>query len=386
MASGLPSVWFLSAPGNPTKQDTVAKLKDKIASKANDYAEVLPFQLPEFKVGTLDSLVVLSDELAKTDQAFEAIVVKVADGLRNLLNNDMDQWKANLIVGDKRIETYLKSFQWNAMKYRVDKTLKELADMVSQEVNSIDALMKTKTQAYSQVKAALQGIQRKTNGNLAVRTLNDIVKKEHFVLDSEYLTTALVAVPKTLTKDWIEQYETLTQMVVPRSTQKIAEDDEYALFTVTLFQRVLEEFGNKAREKKFIVRDFTWDPERLSSEKKQLTDLTASEREQWATLMRLSKTNFGELFSCWMHIKALRTFVESILRYGLPPNFQPMTIIAKPKHEKRVRDTFNKHFAYIDGSQNSTDAADEGIDETLQVLLGEKDYCPVVIFAINTIA
>jgi V-type H+-transporting ATPase subunit C len=34
------------------------------------------------------------------------------------------------------------------------------------------------------------------------------------------------------------------------SPSKIAEDDEYALFTVTLFQRVAEEFTHKAREER----------------------------------------------------------------------------------------------------------------------------------------
>jgi V-type H+-transporting ATPase subunit C len=34
------------------------------------------------------------------------------------------------------------------------------------------------------------------SGNLAVRNVADVVKKEHFVLDSEYLETLVVAVPK----------------------------------------------------------------------------------------------------------------------------------------------------------------------------------------------
>jgi len=32
-------------------------------------------------------------------------------------------------------------------------------------------------------------------------------------------------------------------------------------------------------------------------------------------------TNFSEAFEAWIHLKALRVFVESVLRYGLPPNF-----------------------------------------------------------------
>ncbi|KAJ3254407.1 hypothetical protein HK103_007201 [Boothiomyces macroporosus] len=336
MSSQPATQWFISAPANPTKQDTIAKLKERLSK--HDYAEIFPFNIPEFKVVGVnpDSLMVLSDELAKNDTVIEAAVVKIADSLKTLLNNDIEQWKQMLNVGDKNVALYLESFSWNTMKYRSDKTLKELADNILNEVNSIDAVMKTKLQAYGVTKATLQGLQRKTTGNLLVKSLNDIVKKEHFVLDSEYLITLVVAVPKNSMKEWVDQYETITDMVVPRSTVKIAEDDEYALFTVTLFQRIVDEFTAKAREKKFIVRDFKWNPELLSDEKKKYQEIVATEKEQWS----------------------------------------------KPKQERKVRDLLNKHYAYIDKSGGATE---EVIDEALQTLIGDKDYSPVVLFALNPI-
>ncbi|KAI9098076.1 ATPase, V1 complex, subunit C [Phlyctochytrium arcticum] len=403
---------FIAAPADPTKQDTVNKVRDKLASKHNDLSEIFPFQLPEFKdtagksphlvrmgddlrkslhprvlpVGTLDSLVVLSDDLNKADASVEAIAIKIADNMRNLLNNDIEQWKSNLSVNDKSIDSFLRAFHWNSMKYRTDRSLRELSDMILQEVNQIDTLMKNKMQAYTTVKGALQGIQRKQTGNLAVRSLNDIVKKDQLVLDSEYLTTLIVAVPKSSINEWIAKYETLTQMVVPRSSQKIAEDSEYALFTVTLFQRIVDEFTHKAREQRFNVREFKWDAPAMAAEKKALAEMGATERDQWTTLLRLSKTNFGEVYSCYIHLKALRVFVESILRYGLPPDFQPMLLKAKPKQERKVRDALNRHFAKLGGAGISNSASEEqAIEENLAALIGDKDYSPCVLFQINTI-
>ncbi|KAJ3043755.1 hypothetical protein HDV00_004161 [Rhizophlyctis rosea] len=378
------SYLFISAPADPTKQDAVNKLKEKIASKHNELAEIFPFTLPDFKVGTLDSLVVLSDDLQKMDQNFESITVKISENMRTLLNNDVEQWKLNLTVSDKSIDAFLRTFHWNTMKYRVDRSLKELADTIMQEVSQIDALMKNKMTAYSTVKSQLQVFARKQTGNLAVRALSDIVKKEHFVLDSEFLVTLLVAVPKQSMKEWIDNYETLTQMVVPRSSLKIAEDDEYALYTVTLFQRIVDEFGAKAREQKFIVRDFKWDPQAIAAEKKQLAEAGAAEKEQWSTLLRLCKTNFGEVFSCWIHLKALRVFIESVLRYGLPPDFQPMLIKSTTRQERKVRDALNAHYAKLGGIANQK-GGDEHLEENLQLLLGDKDYSPVVLFPINPI-
>jgi V-type H+-transporting ATPase subunit C len=78
---------------------------------------------------------------------------------------------------------------------------------------SIDSTLKAKLNNYNLVKGSLTQMQRKKTsvvfisilwhvltsacrGNLSVRSLADIVKKDDFVQDSEYLETLLVAVPK----------------------------------------------------------------------------------------------------------------------------------------------------------------------------------------------
>lgn len=130
---------MISAPANPTKAETVQLLSDRLCK--HDHATLFPFVIPDFKVGTLDSLIVLSDELQKTDGVIEGMVVKISDSLKGLLGGDMAAWKQALVVGDstyyfaKNLETvgaYLEAFAWNTMKYRSDKTLKELVDNIVQ--------------------------------------------------------------------------------------------------------------------------------------------------------------------------------------------------------------------------------------------------------------
>lgn len=146
------------------------------------------------------------------------------------------------------------------------------------------------------------------------RNLADLVKKEHFILDSEYLSTLLVIVPKSSFHEWHAIYEKLTDMIVPRSTQLITQDAEYGLFTVTLFKKVIEEFKLHAREKKFIVRDFTYNEEELAAGKNEITKLVTDKKKQFGPLVRWLKVNFSECFCAWIHVKALRVFVESVLR------------------------------------------------------------------------
>lgn len=115
------------------------------------------------------------------------------------------------------------------------------------------------------------------------RNLADLVKKEHFILDSEYLTTLLVIVPKSSFNEWNANYEKITDMIVPRSSQLITQDNEYGLYTVSLFKKVVEEFKLHARERKFIVRDFTYNEEELAAGKNEITKLVTDKKKQFVS-------------------------------------------------------------------------------------------------------
>jgi V-type H+-transporting ATPase subunit C len=47
-------------------------------------------------------------------------------------------------------------------------------------------------------------------------------------------------------------------------------------------------------------------------------------------LVRITKSAFSDTFQAWTHLKALRVFVESVLRYGLPPEFVSAVIKVLP--------------------------------------------------------
>ena len=124
----------------------------------------------------------------------------------------------------------------------------------------------------------------------------------------------LVVVPLNLLEDWYAKYESLTDMVVPRETSMIFQDSDHAVMTVSLFHQVVDEFKHKARENKFVVRDFVFDPVESQTAKNELTQLRIEKKKEFGTLVRWLKTNFSESFIAWIHIKALRIHVDSVLR------------------------------------------------------------------------
>lgn len=63
--------------------------------------------------------------------------------------------------------------------------------------------------------------------------------------------------------------------------RKLASDDEFSLFTVTVFKKVHDEFVHKARENRFIVREFTYDEGAVEKQKEDLANLEVEEKELW---------------------------------------------------------------------------------------------------------
>lgn len=144
---------------------------------------------------------------------------------------------------------------------------------------------------------------------------------KYLVQGSEYLETHLVAVPNGLCKDFFKTYETICERVVPRSAIKVTSDDEYTLYTVTVFKRNGAEFVHKSREKKWVPRDFKHIEGGKEAERKELERVEREERKLWGEAFRLAGTSWGESLMIWIHALTLRVFVETVLRYGLPLSF-----------------------------------------------------------------
>ncbi|KAF3840200.1 hypothetical protein F7725_018917 [Dissostichus mawsoni] len=306
--------WLISAPGEKTCQQTWDQMM-AATTRNNNLSTNHKFNIPDLKVGTLDVLVGLSDELAKLDSFVDSVVKKVAQYMADVLEDSRDKVQENLLANGVDLVTYITRFQWDMAKYPIKQ------------------------------------------GSLLTRSLADIVKKEDFVLDSEYLITLLVVVPNLL-----------------------FEDHDSGLFSVTLFLKAVDDFKHKARENKFVVRDFQYNEEELKADKEEMTRLSTDKKKQFGPLVRWLKVNFSEAFIAWIHIKALRVFVESVLRYGLPVNFQAMLLQPSKKSMKRLREVLNDLYKHLDSSASAI------IDCAMDIPglnLSMQEYYPYVYYKID---
>nr|ADE77882.1 unknown [Picea sitchensis] len=367
---------LVSLPVQNSATSTWHLLQDGIFKSAFD-TSTYRLNIPDLRVGTLDSLLALSDDLNKANSFVEAVTHKIRRQIEELEKASGVE-SGVLTVHGVPVDSYITRFTWDEAKYPVMSPLRELVDAIHDGVGKLEDALKVRVAEYNNVKSQLNAINRKQSGSMAVRDLSNLVRAED-IISSEHLTTLLAVVSKYSQKDWLSSYETLSTFVVPRSSKKLQEDNEYALYSVTLFKKVADSFRVSAREKGFQVRDFEYDPEAQERRREDLERLISDQETMRGGLQQWCYASYGEVFSSWMHLCAIRLFTESILRYGLPPSFLAAVLAPSSKSEKKVRSILER---LSGGSNNSFWKAEDDVG-IAGLAGGETEVYPYVSFTIN---
>lgn len=370
-------------------------------------AEVTAWDVPAMKVGTLDSLMSLSDELGKADSYIEGVTRKAERSIADAFITSSDASAATLRVGKLPVADAIKRFSWDREQFdpqvrgldcrdrlRTAVTLlpqsyyrrclrssfpasqhpqpahsspapalsrllplqEALPDLVRRLVagaEKVDSDLRSVSQAYADKRGALTATERKRGGNLMVCGLDEVVTAraledagaELVAPDSEYLASLLLVLPKVSEEGFLASYETQLDgssvplggeagrdavkgsPVVPRSARRIAEDkDGYVLYTVTILKKFEGTFRTACKEKRITVREFAFDPSAAGAAAAAAAALEVDVGATLASLREASIRKYGEAAALWMHLKAVRVFVEAVLRYGLPVNFVALLV------------------------------------------------------------
>ncbi|XP_062863660.1 V-type proton ATPase subunit C 1-B [Trichomycterus rosablanca] len=390
--------WLISVPLDKASLQSLEKLKH--AAVKSNLGTCFRFHIPELKVGTLDVLLGVSDDLARLDTYAEGVMRKTRQCMAEVMEQSSDKLLENALASGElkshhkipqspmqvyfqalRVDlaTYVTTFQWDRAKYSTALPLKTLTEIITKQVTQVETELKSRSAAFSNLKSCLQSLEQKTEGSLHTRLLTGIVKKEDLVLNSEYLTTLLVVVPRASERKWEDTYESMSEFVVPRSSRKLLEEEDAGIFTVTLFKKAVTKFKENAKYYCFTVRDFNL--EEAEQQNQEIKHLNMDKKEQCGTFVHWLKVNFSEVFIAWIHIKALRVFAESVIRYGLPVSFQALLLQPQKKHVKRLREELNSVFKHLDpvAAASKQDVA----FDIPEVNTGQQDYYSYICYPIN---
>jgi len=228
-----------------------------------------------------------------------------------------------------------------------------------------------------------------------------VVRPGDFV-NSLHVTTLVVIVPGDCEQDWLEKYERLEQFVVPKSGKKFeqcTDKDGTAVWRVVMFRSAVEGFKAACKSTRFVVREFDFSEETYSATLQRRSSLEAECRRQDDQLNKMSRYAWSDVFAAWVHVKTMRTFVESVLRFGMDsqsnaPNFAAFIVkpassssacakeLRKVLHDVFVSKGIFGHSFISDGSDKGKSQVEAGGPEN--ALLGEVgEYYPYVSITLS---
>jgi len=259
------------------------------------------------------------------------------------------------------VESYMKSFSWDDTKFPRNRPVADNLTALTALVSRIDDDIKVKAYSFGDVKSALQNA-AKAKGAVSFATADfvdvltpDVVQPGDFV-NKEHTTTVVCVVPRDADKDFLAQYESWSSKVCPRSAKQftkvtngklgpIVDKDGSSLYRVVVFKSAVEEFRLGAKAGKVAAREFEYSAENYRTAPVKNEALQVEFKKQEMQLKRNCAHAFSDTLVAWMHVKAMRVFVESVLRYGVPPNFASFIVKPMTKNIKRLRGTLLEVFS-----------------------------------------
>jgi len=393
-------LWVVSVPELGSLTSNLQKVG------LSDAVNMSTFNVPDLRVGTLDQLIGLSDDLNRVENMSDGLARKLCSYFADVAldtgsgrdNSNLQpdavmrvQENLKLNQGKHNLHEYIRTFNWDQAKFPSRGTpLADIMVTISEKLSTIDSQLKQKSVQFNSIRRELSIANKKQTGSILTRELSSIVdEKRDLVTNSEYLTTLLVAVNASNRESWIKSYERLSDYVVPRSSKEIYKDQEYSLFTVTLFQRTVDEFKTNCQKNRFIIRDFQTTDDlknnNVESLSKTINRLQQDQKKMQPPLVRWLKVNYTECITMMMHLKCLKIFIESVLRYGLPVRFESIVIQPPEKAKSKLNSVLDMTYKHLDRSgssfnKNSDDV--EGIGAGVVSHLSQ-EYRPYVFSTIS---
>lgn len=349
--------------------------KAELNQKGGVLASPVLFKVPtKLLFGSFDSLVRLTDDLQKFDTQCDSIVHRFE---RQFL--ELDPANAKFMVKHQRKEMdlseYLKSWEWDNSKYSPSLQISDLLTLLSSVVNKLDEEARIKTAQYNDVKSQKSNLAKKEGANLLSRDLVDVLTPEQVNMKSregtehddfiytEHLTTVVVILPRGTQPEFLKSYESMNENVIPQSAKhfKALDDkDGNSVWRVVVFKSEADSFKKVLRERRMVPRDFEYSEEAFRSLQAQRQKVDKEVDDHFRVVKSLYKAAWSDTVVSWVHLKAMRIYVESVLRYGMPPQFASFIVPPKLSAMPAAR----KQLASILGQgQPGANQGDAGDDE-----------------------
>ena len=212
--------------------------------------------------------------------------------------------------------------------------------------------MKKYLEEYTILKNQLYQYKKKEDGNFTSRDLGDIiygkVDKKNFIASSRYLKNVLIIVPKNKIEAFEKIYESVGEGVVPRSARDLGVEDKdnNRLMRVIVMEYSADTFLVKCKQKiGYAAKHFEYDEEKYQRELEEAKVVEGKLNKLTGKLEKRCYYSFSELYVASIHLKVMRTYIDGVLRFGIPPKFLLTVVNAKVGYDVKILKQLTEMFA-----------------------------------------
>lgn len=327
----------------------------------------------------LDTLFKLNDDLIRDESEIENFLKSLEKQLSGLSNGQLQiKYRGTLLEPKKAIM----EFQWDEGKYpNRSKTISDIMHKINEKYTETRKTIKAKTDDYNN---SINDLKMKRKGqndalNLMKQDYRDLViKSKNEMKTTDYLCTMLCFVPHGNEKHFLETYMTLVDgFVVPFSALRIdkGEDEKMQLYRVIVMKHVKDDFKNQCQSKlRIACREYNEEElSRKPMEEKEIEKLSNESEQKKHDLQRHAESGYSEVFYALMHLKYLRLYVESCLKYTSGDYYSVIVYVPKEREQKLISimiKTFN-------------DTKEQGWYGTKEELKEQEDFYPFILVKIS---
>ena len=327
----------------------------------------------------LDTLFKINDDLIRDEQEIEAFLKSLEKQLSDLTTNPLQIKFRGALLDPKKAIT---EFQWDEGKYpNRSKTIADIMHKINEKYTETRKTIKSKTDDYNNSVNELK-LKKKSQYealSLMKQDYRDLVSKSKMEMKTtDYLCTMLCFVPTGNEKTFEAKYMSLADgYVVPYSALRIdrGEDEKMQLYRVIVMKHKKDDFRNQCQGQLRITCKEYNEEELLSKpvEEKEIEKLNNESVQKKHDLERHAESGYSEVFYALLHLKYLRLYVESCLKYTSGDYYSVMVYVPRDKEQKLVSimiKTFN-------------DTKEQGWYGTKEELKETEDFYPFILIKIS---
>ena len=327
----------------------------------------------------LDTLFKINDDLMRDEQEIESFLKSLEKQLSDLTNNPLQIKFRGALLDPKKAIT---EFTWDEGKYpNRSKTIADIMHKINEKYTETRKTIKSKTDDYNNSVNELK-LKKKSQYealSLMKQDYRDLVSKSKMEMKTtDYLCTMLCFVPTGNEKTFEAKYMSLADgYVVPYSALRIdrGEDEKMQLYRVIVMKHKKDDFRNQCQGQLRITCKEYNEEELLSKpvEEKEIEKLNNESVQKKHDLERHAESGYSEVFYALLHLKYLRLYVESCLKYTSGDYYSVMVYVPRDKEQKLVSimiKTFN-------------DTKEQGWYGTKEELKETEDFYPFILIKIS---